>query len=73
MDCAVLELLADRACCFGRTRSLELDDFDEVRDSAEVFFGVGLGGEVLDGNSNRRVRLLLQGVSKALLVVRGCK
>lgn len=62
MHITVFELLADRACCFGRTRGLELDDFDEVRDSAEVVFGVGLGGEVLDGDGDRRVRLLLGSV-----------
>lgn len=59
MGRAVLELLANGASGFRGTGYLYLDDLDEVGNAAEVVFGVGFGREVLDGDGDRRIRLLL--------------
>lgn len=57
---AVLELLPDGTGGLGGTRVLEVDDLDEVRDTAEVIYGDGLTRESLDGHGDCRVGFLLE-------------
>lgn len=59
MGVAILELLADGTGSFGGAGGLQLDDLDELGDAAEVILLVLLRREVLDGDGDRRVWLLL--------------
>lgn len=56
---AILELLADGTGSFGGAGGLQLNDLDELGDAAEVILLVLLRREVLDGDGDRRVWLLL--------------
>ena len=65
MNTAILQLLAEGASSFSRAGDLKFDDFEKVRDTGEIVFVVGLGGEVLDMYGDRRVWFLLFGVAVA--------
>jgi len=58
---AVLELLPDGTGSLGGTSVLEVDNLDEVGDTAEVVYGYGLTRESFDGHGDRRVGFLLEG------------
>ncbi len=63
----VLELLPDGTGGLGRARVLEINDFDEIRDAAEVINGYRLTCESLDGHGDCRVRFLLSDALARLL------
>ena len=56
---SVLELLPDGTGGLGGARVLEINDFDEIRDAAEVIDGHRLTRESLNRHCHCRVRLLL--------------
>lgn len=63
MYIAVLQLFADSSGCFSWTGGLKADNFDQIWDTAEVFFVVAFGGEALDVDGDGGVGFFLFRIS----------
>ena len=65
MSVSILQLLSKGTGSLHRTRSLKLDDLDEIRDPAQIIFLELLTGEPLNRYGNGRIWFLLLNDSKS--------
>lgn len=66
MQVSIFEFLANGTGCLGRTRSLEVDCFDKLGNTAEIVFGECFTRQSFDVDRNGRVRFLFWPVSECM-------